>query len=273
MGVTSSPIRWIYQWPALATTPEFRLGRAGDEIIAEWIGLGSLHANVDGTQRDLRATGSVTADALEDALKPHVAALLRHLAGGISLHASSVSRAGAAIAFLGSTCAGKSTIATQLCDDPDVELVSDDTAELRFEGAHVAIVPGETDHSLRPDVAIAFGLDPHGHRKLVKPARRSAATAPRLCACITLVFDNSATAPVLRRVHGAEAFNALSLSTVRFVLDDEDVLRRELDNLARVAEQAPIYELRRARDLSTIHTSARQAAQLLRSLSGGHPGP
>jgi hypothetical protein len=265
--MTVSSIRWVYAWPRDGATPEFRLGRWDDALVAEWVGLGTLVANRDGTRRELRPTGTMDAAVLEHVLARPIAALLRHLRGGVSLHASGVAYAGVALAFLGPSCAGKSTLATQLCEAPDVELVADDTAALDLDGPFVAILGGETDHSLRPDIADAMGLDASGHRKLKKPARRTAAGPVRLGACVNLVFDPTVAAPVLRRVGGVEAFTALSLAIVRFALDDEAILQRELDHLARVAEEAPVYELRRPRNLASMAASARKATQLLSSLS------
>ena len=264
--MTTSSVRWIYQWPRDAATPEFRVGRSADALVAEWAGLGMLVANHDGTQRELRAAASMDPALVEQALARPIAALLRHMRGGISLHASSVARAGVALALLGQSCAGKSTLASQLCAYPDVELVSDDLAALDLEGPFVAIGGGETNHSLRPDVAAAMGLDAFGRNKLKKPAARAAEGPVRLGACVSLVFDDAAPAPALRRLGGAEAFTALSLAIVRFALDDETILGRELHQLARVAAEAPLFELRRPRDLAAMGASAGQALQLLRSL-------
>jgi hypothetical protein len=55
---------------------------------------------------------------------------------------------------------------------------------------------------------------------------------------------------------------------MRFVVDEPDVLRAELDALARVLAQAPVYVLRRSRDLANLDASAAVAARLLRSLAG-----
>jgi hypothetical protein len=40
-------IVWLHQHPS-AEAPEFRIGRDGDELVAEWIGLGVLRATARG---------------------------------------------------------------------------------------------------------------------------------------------------------------------------------------------------------------------------------
>ena len=259
-------VRWLHRCHE-AGRLEFRLGRRGDEVLAEWVGLATLRASLAGDWSELSVAPELDRVEVEESLRGHVDALLSHLRGGLSLHASSVCRGGVALAFAGDSGAGKSTIAAQLCTDPAVELLSDDSAPLRFSGPHIEVMPAETRHMLRQDVARAFGLEPEGRIKVRKDALRPAARPARLGALVTLAFDDSVRLPVLRRIHGVRAFSVLNRAAVRFVLDEPGVLRRELDMLALVAEQVPFYELVRSRSLSNLDGSAQEATLLLRSLS------
>jgi hypothetical protein len=261
-----APVRWLFNFPKTGRV-EFRLGRSGDEVLAEWVGQATLRANIAGTRSELAVENGLDRSAIEDVLRAKVDACLRHLQGGVSLHASSVAWRGIALAILGDSSAGKSTLAAQLCANPEIEFVSDDLTSLQFERPRVEVAPTDTAHLLREDAARAFGMEPAATMKTRKRAARAAARAAQLGALVTLVFDDNAKAPVLRRIRGLGPFFALNRALFRFVLDDPDILRGEMDKLARVAEQAPLYELVRSRDLSNLPASAHEVTELLRSLS------
>ena len=103
--------------------------------------------------------------------------------------------------------------------------------------------------------------------KVPKQAARPATAAARLGAVVALEFDDGVRAPVLRRMQGAQAFSALSFATFRFALDVADVLRQELDGLARIVAEAHVFELRRPRDIAWLDASPRLVAELLHDLS------
>ncbi len=110
--------------------PSFRIGRRGDEVIAEWVGVATLRATLSDQTSELFVQPGL--DALEvKRLDVHIAALLRHLQAG---HAPRVQRRAVRrrVAF-GDSGAGKSTLAAQLCRDPEVEFFSDDATSLHFE--------------------------------------------------------------------------------------------------------------------------------------------
>lgn len=265
--MTGSEVRWLHVHPD-ASRPEFRMGRSGGDVLAEWVGQVTLRADIAGTGSELIFAAGVERPVVENRLRGKIAALLGHLRGQASLHASSVARGDVAVAFIGDSGAGKSTIAAQLCRQPEVSLLSDDLTSLSFDADEVTVSPTDSGHLLRPDVALALGLEPHPREKTWAPAR-TATKAARLAALVALVFDDSVATPFLRRVHGAAPFVALNRSLVRFVLDEPEVLRRDMDRLARIAEGVPVYELVRARDMSQLPPTARAGAHLLSSLAGG----
>jgi hypothetical protein len=238
------------------------VGRAGEELIAEWVGVGMLSANVASTRINFTPK-SAASSAVQERLRGHVAALLRHLRGGVTLHASSVARHGVAIACIGESGAGKSTLAAQLCAGGQAELLCDDTAALRFVGAQIEVMPTERHHWLAPDVARRMGVDPRQQAKVPTEAARPASKAATLGAFVSLVFDDRATAPVLQRIHGIQALSALSRSTFHFALAGSDAPQGTVDPLARVAREAVVFELVRPRDLARLEVSTGVVAKLL----------
>jgi hypothetical protein len=250
------------------------LGRAGDYAIAEWVGVATLRAHISGSESEFAvADGVEPSQRVRQRLRVHVDALLRHLRGEITLHASSVARDDAAIAFVGDSGAGKSTVAAQLCLDPDVALLSDDAAALRFGNAVVLVVPTESTHWLRPDVAELLGFETHGEAKIPREAKHSATASVPLRAVVSLTFDESARSASLRPIGGAEAFSILSLSTFRFALDVPEVLCSELDRLATLVEEVQIFELRRPQSHPYLAVSQRIVAELLLRVSNEGKSP
>src|SRR5881396_895761 len=91
-------------------------------------------------------------------LGPSLAALL-HQRGLLTLHASGVAVDGAAIAFLGASGWGKSTIAGALLAH-GYALVADDVMAVDFSGTRPTVTPGYPLLKLWPDVAAALGEQP-----------------------------------------------------------------------------------------------------------------
>ena len=91
-------------------------------------------------------------------LGPALAALL-HQRGLLTLHASGVAVDGAAIAFLGASGWGKSTIAGALLAQ-GYALVADDVMAVDFSGSRPTVTPGYPLLKLWPDVAAALGEQP-----------------------------------------------------------------------------------------------------------------
>ena len=264
--MTDPSVQWLHRWPPTGPVT-FRLGRAGDDLVAEWPSFGTLRADALGTRSELALEGGDAPPHVRERLGETIAALLRHLQGGVTLHASSVTRAGASVACLGESGAGKSTLAAKLCAGADVALLSDDTTALRLDVDRVEVDPTEGHHWLRPDMALAMGIDPSGYMKVPLAAARHGQERVALGAIVSLVFDDAASEPVLRRLHGVRAFTALSLSTFRFALDIPDVLQREFDNLARIAREVPLYELCRRREPLAMEASYPIVRHLLEGLS------
>jgi hypothetical protein len=264
-----APVRWLHRWPPKGPAT-IRIGRIGDQLIVEWPGVATLRSNESGTQSDFFAASGHDASArMQGRLRAHVAAMLGHLRGDVTLHASSVARSGIAIAFVGDSGVGKSTIARQLCADPHVELLSDDAAALRFDRGYVEVIPSEKDHWLRPDVARAMGLEPIDELKTPQRAAQPAKTSARLAVVVSLVFDGHYTTPALRPIRGVDAFSVLGTSTFRFALDVPDVLRKELDRYSQIVDQARFFELRRSRDLACVGASIRPLTDLLDNMTQG----
>ena len=185
----------------------FRVGREGSRFVAEWPGLATLSANRDGS--DARFAGDPGADPSHVAKlrASAVPALLRHLEGKLTLHASGVAVRGEAVAFIGDSGQGKSTIAFQLANEEGpFALLADDC--LQIDGT----------------VALASDADVWIHRdewsKAPSRPKNVAASGGPLAMIFVLAFGSELRAT---RLHGSAVGAALERAMIRFVVDEPAV--------------------------------------------------
>lgn len=229
----------------------FRIGRDGSELIAQWPGLTTLRARRDGSGHTYEHAAGANAVDLEKIRRGTGRALLRHLAGDLSLHGSAVARAGRGIVFLGRSGHGKSTLAAACCAR-GMELYSDDVAAIENVDDRYFIAPVESDHWLDAGARRALGLgEDEGEGKAPVAAQHAAQGLAELALFVDLVFDDVAQ-PVAAKLHPVEAIAQLVPQVARFVLDEPDVTRRELDTLARIVDRVPMIRVTRAKEYDAI---------------------
>lgn len=259
----------------------FRVGRDGDDLVAEWVGLARLHARADGSSHRLVPEPDADPRDISKIERGSLRLLLRHLEGKLALHGAAVVRGGAAVVFLGRARQGKSTLAAALCAHADVALLADDAVAIDGSPEHGFSVSAlEAMHWLDRDALAAVareeGRETSGRRfasdgaahiregrygKSPIPAPR-VGTGGRLDAIVDLAFFDG---PVrLVRTTPLEAMAALVPQAVRFVLDDPIAHRRELDALGELVETVPVFRLERPRDLSLLPASCDRVLDLLR---------
>jgi hypothetical protein len=231
------PVDWV-----VSTSEEglaFRWGYAGDDLVAEWEGIVAIRATRSGELKALDASPRASKEVVEKTRRGAVTAFLRAQRKQHSLHASAVVLRGAGLACIGASGAGKSTLADYLCREHDAALLADDIAAIDLvAGRGVAILPTERAVWLAPDAASEVKAPVQAHR------RASAAAPLRWIAA--LAFDESASSPSARELHGGDAVSAMLPTLIRFEKTPE-LWARELDFLATIASQCRIVELTRSR--------------------------
>jgi serine kinase of HPr protein (carbohydrate metabolism regulator) len=237
---------------------DFRVGRAGNEFVAEWPGLCSVRMSRSGAVRSFLPNEGVDENKAKRLLDGPVRALTRHFSGKISLHASAAARDGAAVVFLGASTCGKSTFAAHLCRS-GFEMLADDAAFLEERPDGFYVVPSESMHWLREDAGRLLGaVDSQTDKFQLAPA--VVARGPvRLRLIVGLKFDESSPQAALRRLQGHEAFRWLRTSLFRVVIDEPEVDASDFANVASLYAGAELFELRRRQCLGELH----QGAELL----------
>lgn len=246
----------------------FRIGREGEELVAEWVGLCVLRSDRAGERVRFSVEPGADPALARKVERGLAAALVRHLHGETTLHASCVvmadpSRAdgGCAVALVGKSGAGKSTIAAYLCAARGAALIADDVVRVTVDEAGALAHPTEREHWL--GVASRRALAAHVSPppgpvveledvKLPTPARAVASAPARLAALFALVLDDETSAVTVRPLRGQAAVGLLIPSLVRFVLDEPRAHIDEIERMQRLVRAAPLYELRAPRSFDAL---------------------
>ena len=124
-----SAVRWLAEY-AEDGRVAFRIGRAGDELVAEWVGLARVTASRDGLTHRFEPEPGLEPAEIEKVRLGSASLLLRHLQGKLALHGAAVAVGGRAMILLGRSGQGKSTLAASLCARAGATLFSDDAVAL-----------------------------------------------------------------------------------------------------------------------------------------------
>jgi hypothetical protein len=226
-----------------------RIGRRGHRLIAEFVGVGTLTADRDGGSSQFQPAEGADPATVERFDRSMLGALLRHLLGEMTLHGSCAAAEDAAVAFIGASGSGKSTLVAALCASGSLELVSDDTVALEISADPpdvVQIVPTQARVWLDSSACRALNVTASAAEKTPVSIGKRRNHHARLKAVVGLVFDADIAAPRLTRLRGQEAFATILKSVVRFVVDEPEVQVREFEQVAAIARQCPVFELRRS---------------------------
>lgn len=233
----------------------FRIGRAGDTVVAEWVGLARLSARRDGSASELVPEPGADPADLEKVRRGSAALLLRHLRGELAFHGAAVEIGGRALVLLGRSGQGKSTLAAKLCARAGATLLADDAVALdRAAPGAFEVRRLEENHWLDEGARAALGfagVDESEGKSPTRAARLGPSAVP-LAAFVELAYED-VTEPRIRSIGGTvAALAALVPQAVRFVLDEPEMQRAELDELVQIATCVPVLVLERPRGYDAL---------------------
>jgi hypothetical protein len=204
----------------------------------------------------LREPGASDAIIAEVVLDVAIPRLLTFEPGYLALHSGAVLIDGHAVAFMGPSGRGKSTLTTWFASH-GFPLLTDDCLLLRYDAgtqqwhAH----PSHRSVRLWPDSAEALQVPKAALNTLAGGEKRRvrrnsnfnyvSAGVP-LGACFTLLAPSAAAdlgAPVVRRLPVNDAFIALAQFVLRVDTKNPDINRREFDALTSVTDSVPVCSL------------------------------
>jgi hypothetical protein len=227
-------------WYTATSTPDgycFRFNNCGEFLISPT--LDEVVVRPDPLGRD---------QLLPILLAGTVSAFLLALTGRTVLHASAVAHGGAALAFVGQSGRGKSTMAALMCRH-GADLVTDDILVVE-PGSPATCIGGVPALRLRPAASSLAQDQPDGAtrgtadgRLAYAPGRPVTGALP-LAAIVVPSPSRTATAVDVRRVPPADALSRLLLFPRVFGWRHAEVLNRDFAALGRVVAAVPVLEAR-----------------------------
>lgn len=256
--------RWLAEH-RVAGVLHGRIGRARDRLVAEWCGVGRLEASRDGADARFVAEPGASPVEVDKVRRGSAALLLRHLEGHLGLHGAAVAMRGLAVGLVGPAEAGKSTLAAALCTAHGAELLADDAIALESGPSGDAILRLEREHWLDGGSRRALGLDTSGE-PVKRPARAAACGTERapLAALVHLAFDE-VSQPELALLEGVDALACLLEQALRFVIDEPEAQRRELDSFVALIGRVPVFRLTRPRSFEFLPAGVALVAEVVKS--------
>ena len=259
-----TPSDWDYQcrlpngaiWLSVATRPQGYLLRFTD--LADFV------VSADGTRICCHPLADATDESIRHLLLDQVIPRAMTRRGQLVLHASAVELADGAVAFLGRTGAGKSTLTAALASEGH-PLVTDDCLTLDDDGDRLAAVPSYPGVRLWPDAMAAVGGSETAGPRVAHytPKRRLAFAdggrfrdAPLPLARVYLLEapapDSDAQPVRLEPLSARAAFEAIIKHVYRLDITDPQTLRNEFDRAGRLVEQVPVTRLSFTRDFGLL---------------------
>lgn len=192
----------------------------------------------------------LAADAAHFLLEPVLAFVLRRR-GSLVLHASAVEIAGRAVAFCGSTGAGKSSAAAA-CIAAGAALLTDDVLTLTLASGLWVAQRGSDDLRLWDAGALAFMPDlggvplysPTWRKRRLSPSllggRDAAGPAPLALVCVLAARDPAVESVTVDPLRGQAAFGAVLPHTAANFLHDNERRAQEVEELGRLVNAVPV---------------------------------
>jgi hypothetical protein len=253
---------WFHQW----TTDEvedrrvvwLRFGRTGDGYLLQFPSCGDFFVSADGARIQCRPLPGTPELTVRHLLLDQVMPLVLSRRERIVLHASAVVSGHGAIAFVGRSGRGKSTLAASLARDGH-SLISDDCLVLRLERECWTVLPSYPGVRLSPLTAGEVLQDTPTEDVAHYTRKR------RVCDTDVLPYA-SGPAPLRRlffladdageisfeRLPPGRAFMALVEFAYNLDITDKVFLRRQFDTVGRLTVDVPAYAIHYPREFASL---------------------
>jgi len=232
--------------------------RDGDTYILRFPGLADFRISAHGRRVHCDAASDVPEATLRHLLNQILPLVLNGQHATV-LHAGAVEVDEGAVAFVGPTGRGKSTLTAAMANQ-GFRFLTDDALQvsLSASGRPVA-VPGQ------PHLRLWNASDPTAKARIAAGPGLPHCDQERALAAIYLLGEGKGAAPVFERVRPSVAL--LELVRNSFLLDPEspELLKLQHDNLSAVVSTVPVFRLNYTRNYGTLPQVCQQVVAHARS--------
>ena len=230
--------------------------RSSKLFVGETAGIGTFLVR-DGQEIVVDASPGVDESLLRTILLGPIMAVLLRQRGLAVLHASAIAINDGAIAFLGASGWGKSTLAEAFYAR-GYGVVTDDVMAIRLDGAQPRVAPGSPSVKLFPDAAEFLGCDARDARRVHSQTEKRAhgvalrfpqGPLPLRRIYVLAIGERNEITPIEPR----EVFVELARNSRAVVLLTDSTSRStHLHQCAQLAAQVPVLRLSRRPALSAL---------------------
>ncbi|MEQ9318655.1 MAG: hypothetical protein RIF41_05825 [Polyangiaceae bacterium] len=236
----------LWTSPAKTDVPFVEASRHGSGLRMRFLDLGHFDVTPDGLAIRCHSRPGVALASLEQLLVDQVLPRALHLAGRTCLHGSAVRLDdGRALAFVGPSGIGKSTLAAHLCER-GAALLCDDALALEVSAEAIVVHPAYASVRLWPDSAkaLAGGTElpvaaPHTDKRRL-PRRATSSPAPLDTLWLLSRSERPATA---RAISPQETIAELARHTHRLDAEATEAMRAEFNLLTAIVARVKVKRL------------------------------
>jgi hypothetical protein len=270
---------WFHQWRRRLPTGEIWLScaRRGADYLLRFPALADFLVSADGKDIRCYPVPDTPVETIRHLVLDQVIPLVLSLRGRLLLHASAVVTPKGAIAFLGATGQGKSTLTGSFVKH-GFSLLTDDGLLLKEEEGQLFGIPSYPGLRLWPDVISSlFGQEPvlsqvahYTEKRRLRPDNDrlhfSAEPAPleRLYVVAPYEEGEDMRAITIAPLSPRDAFIELAKHVCRLDITDRERLGEEFEFLGRVAASFPLHRLAFPRDLLLLSAVQERVLEHLR---------
>ena len=232
-------------------SPWVSFHRNGGDYLIRFLGLADFEIAADGLEVRCWPVPGVTESTVEHLYSSQVLPLALSRQGRLVLHGSAVEMKGGALAFLGRSGRGKSTLAASFAVAGH-RLLTDDRLEVAVDEQVILAWPSDPSIRLWDDSReVLIGSDvPAAAPVQFSPKARflaggSLVFCPEPLPLHGLYFlgDGAVDAPSIRPVSGREAWVELARNAFLLDIEGRDVISAHVDRLSRMARMPIFYRL------------------------------
>jgi len=255
---------WYHEWTGANGIVWTRLARVGAGYLLRFPRLADFAISRDASRVRMWPRPGTPVETLRHLFLNQVWPLVLAERGAIVLHASAVETPAGAVAFLGATGLGKSTLAASFAVS-GAALVTDDCLRVETRGRQPRAVPGHPSVRLWPGAArrlagiVEAGPVAHYTAKLRLPATARLRFARRPVPLVRAYVLDPPSRPQpggaaarITPLSGRAALAALIGHLYRLDVGHPAVLSRDFERLADLAARLPVARLRPARGLARL---------------------